>query len=315
MEQNKELIIAQSAWGSYPKIYAIGHRALKELFSEEVIVEEKIDGSQFSFGVFDSPDGPLLKMKSKGAALYESAPEKMFAEAVNYVSSIQHRLQRNWRYVGEYLKKPKHNSLIYNRAPHNHIIIFDICVGEEIYLPYLAKKSAAEAIGLETVPVLYCGKVENIADFRNLLDHESVLGGAKIEGFVAKNYARFGLDGKALMGKFVSEEFKEIHSKAWGESNPTQGGAVDKIGLQYQTQARWLKAVQHLRDSGTLLQEPKDIGNLIKEVKRDVSEECKEEIKDQLWKAFGEKVIRIAGAGLPQWYKEGYLVKKQFEEG
>jgi ATP-dependent RNA circularization protein (DNA/RNA ligase family) len=36
---------------SYPSIYALGHRAIRELFDGPVVVEEKIDGSQFSFGV------------------------------------------------------------------------------------------------------------------------------------------------------------------------------------------------------------------------------------------------------------------------
>ena len=146
-----------------------------------------------------------------------------------------------------------------------------------------------------------------------MLGTESILGGQKIEGVVIKNYEKFGDDKKALMAKFVSEEFKEVHSKAWGESNPGQGDAVRSIGLQFQTQARWLKAVQHLRDSGQYEQSPRDIGNLIKEVKRDVIEECKDEIKEKLWKAFHQQVVRIAAAGLPEWYKADFLLKKQFE--
>ena len=35
---------------SYPKVYAIGHRAIGDIFKDTVLVEEKIDGSQFSFG-------------------------------------------------------------------------------------------------------------------------------------------------------------------------------------------------------------------------------------------------------------------------
>lgn len=307
------LDMRQSAWGRYPKIYAVGHHILGPLFLDDVIVEEKVDGSQFSFGVFDTPEGPTLKLKSKGALMYPDAPEKMFTEIVEYVKSIENDLMPNWKYVGEYLKKPKHNSLIYNRIPENHLIIFDICTAHEYYLGVTQKRQEAARLGFESVPVLHEGRINDINDFRKLLENESVLGGPKIEGFVIKNYLRFGLDGKALMAKFVSEEFKEIHSKAWGESNPSQDGAVQKIGLQYQTQARWLKAVQRLRDDGQLEQEPRDIGNLIKEVKHDVSVECKEEIMEALWKAFGDKVVRIAAAGLPQWYKEDYLVKKQFE--
>jgi hypothetical protein len=39
-----------SSWHSYSSIYALGHKALAELFMEPVLIEEKVDGSQFSFG-------------------------------------------------------------------------------------------------------------------------------------------------------------------------------------------------------------------------------------------------------------------------
>ena len=37
---------------SYPKIYSLGHAAILDLLDGRVIVEEKVDGSQFSFGLF-----------------------------------------------------------------------------------------------------------------------------------------------------------------------------------------------------------------------------------------------------------------------
>ena len=40
-----------TSWHSYPKVYAIGHAYLGALFDGEVVVTEKVDGSQFSFGI------------------------------------------------------------------------------------------------------------------------------------------------------------------------------------------------------------------------------------------------------------------------
>lgn len=37
-----------SAIPSYPKIYAVGHREVRDIFRFPVLVQEKIDGSQFS---------------------------------------------------------------------------------------------------------------------------------------------------------------------------------------------------------------------------------------------------------------------------
>lgn len=302
------------SWHSYPKIYNIGHKALTTLFLDPVTVEEKVDGSQFSFGVYLNENGEKeLRVRSKGAMLYTDAPEHLFKPAVEYVKSIQDRLVVGWRYIGETLRSKKHNTLIYDRAPDNYIIIFDICIGEEAYLPYEEKFAAAQDIGLETVPLLHKGMIHNIEEFRELLDRKSILGGSSIEGFVIKNYEKFGPDGKALMGKFVSEKFREVHCKAWKESNPSVHDAVARIAAKYQTQARWHKAVQHLREAGQLLEEPKDIGKLIVEIRKDIGQECKEEIKEQLWKAFQDKFMRICTAGMPEWYKDDYLVKLQFE--
>jgi len=38
---------------SYPSVYAIGHKAIEEIFLGPVLIEEKIDGSQFSWGIID----------------------------------------------------------------------------------------------------------------------------------------------------------------------------------------------------------------------------------------------------------------------
>lgn len=71
-----------TSWHSYPSIFALGHRYLSELLLDPVLVEEKVDGSQLSFGVFEGEEGPFLKMKSKGAELNLLAPDNMFKRGV-----------------------------------------------------------------------------------------------------------------------------------------------------------------------------------------------------------------------------------------
>lgn len=39
-----------TSWHSYPKVWALGHRETKDIFVSDVIIEEKVDGSQFNFG-------------------------------------------------------------------------------------------------------------------------------------------------------------------------------------------------------------------------------------------------------------------------
>lgn len=299
-----------TSWHSYPKVFALGHRVLAPLLSDPVTVEEKIDGSQFSFGVFDGE----LKCRSKGCPLNILAPEKMFEKAIETAQGLVPLLHDGWTYRGEYLTKPCHNTLAYERKPNNYIIGFDINTGHETYLGYDDKKAEFSRIGLECVPLLFSGSLSEMSKFRELLETVSILGGQKIEGVVIKNYSRFGPDGHALMGKFVSEEFKEVNSGSWREKNPGQGDIVLRLIEEYKTPARWAKTVQHLKESGKLENSPRDIGPLIKEVATDIEAECAGEIKDKLFAWAWSDIRRGISGGLPQWYKE-QLVKSQFTEG
>lgn len=293
---------------SYHKIYNLGHKAIEELLLDPVIVEEKIDGSFFSFGVFNGE----LKARSKGQEIILDCPSEMFVKAIETVKKLAPILHDGWTYRGEYLQKPKHNVLNYNRIPQNHIIIFDINTGNEKYLSYEEKKKEAERIGLEIVPIFFEGKLENIEDLKDLLEKESVLGGPKIEGVVIKNYNRFGRDGKALMGKYVSEKFREVHNKEWRQANPQTGDIIQLLINSFKSEARWQKAVQHLRDNNELEDSPRDIGKLIIEVQKDIKEECEEEIKQILFDYAFPKLKKAVVAGFPVWYKEK-LMEKQFE--
>lgn len=300
-----------NSWHSYPSIFAVGHAATAHLFDGDVIVEEKVDGSQFSFGVDESGE---LHVRSKGAVMIPDAPEKMFQRAVDSVRERLELLTQGWTYRGEYLCKPKHNTLPYERVPVGNIIIFDVSTGMESYLAAEDKRVEAERIGLECVPILFQGRVATVNAFRELLELTSVLGGNKIEGVVVKPaaYDVFAPDKKVLMAKFVSEAFKESHKGAWKESNPNKGDIIEKLKDTYHSTARWHKAKQHLAESGQLEQSPRDIPLLLKEVGVDIHKECADEIKELLFKWAWPQINRAATCGLPEWYKEE-LLKGQFD--
>ena len=294
---------------SYPTVFQIGHKAIADIFSGPVIVEEKVDGSQFSFGLVNGE----LVCRSHGKQMLVDAPEKMFVKAVETVKNLQPKLTPEWIYRGEYLEKPKHNTLVYSRTPDKNIIIFDIMTGPETYLEYDDKKWEANEIGLECVPLLYSGKVENFEMFQSFLDRESVLGGTKIEGVVIKNYSLFTMEKKPAMGKYVSEAFKEVHNKDWKERNPTGKDMVLLLTEKYRTEARWQKAIMHMKEAGTLEESPKDIGLLMREVPADVLKECEAEIKEALFKHFWPQIQRGITRGLPEYYKDE-LAKGAFSE-
>jgi len=297
-----------SSYHSYPKVFALGHAMIKNIFMDNVIVQEKIDGSQFSFGVFDGE----IKCRSKGKQIQLDNPEKMFKEAIQTVIMLKDKLKNGWTYRGEYLKKPQHNTLKYNRIPKNHIIIFDINIEQEDYLNYEEVEKECDRLGLECVPKFYEGEIKNTDKVLSFLENESVLGGCKIEGMVFKNYNQVGVDGKVLMGKYVSEKFKEIHNKVWKEKNPTKKDIIQLIIASLKTEARWEKSIQHLKEKSLLLNETKDIGNLIKEIQEDIKNECNDYIKEKLYNYAINQILRGCVSGFPEWYK-GKLLENQFK--
>lgn len=301
---------------SYPKVYNLGHAAVKEIFQDPIIVQEKIDGSQLSFGQFGDKNGSILIVKSKGAQINLNDPNKMFLPAVAHILKLarDHKLCLNYTYRCEYLQKPKHNVLAYDRIPRNHLMLFDINDGEESYLQdHDAIMRWAEKLEIEAVPqYATTNRILTPEDLIQLLEKQSCLGKQKIEGVVIKNYHRFGSDKKALMVKFVSPDFKEIHQKQWKKEQTDRQNFIPLLAEQYRTPARWNKAVIHLREQGLIEDSPRDIGKLMPEVVRDIEEECQDEIKEQLYQHFARELKSGFTKGLPEWYKER-LLKKQFE--
>ena len=300
---------------NYSKIYQLGHRAVQDMFCEPVLIEEKVDGSQFSFGVDDAGG---LWCRSKNAPVwgphFAGIPNSMFQKAVDACKAIQHTLMRGWTYRGEYLNKPKHNTLAYDRVPVKNIVIFDIDTGIECYLNRTEKEVECLRIGLECIPLIFEGKLDASQDMLLLLEQDSFLGGHRIEGLVFKQYNQLGSNGKTCMAKYVSEAFKEVHQKDWKLRNPNAKDMLTVIGEQYGTHARFEKARQHLRDSGKLQGGPRDIGLLVKEVRKDVWEEEGEVIAEKVRQWARQKLNKYFVKGLPTWYKR-LLAEENFHPG
>ena len=293
---------------SYPSIYTSGHRVIADMFKTPVVVQEKVDGSQFSMS---RVNGELF-CRSRGQQIVIDAPNDMFKKAVEVAKSLP--LRDGWIYRGEYLAKPKHNTLAYARVPANHIVLFDVMTAPDTYLDTGSLQLEADRLGLETAPLLYKGLIHDMEHLQSFMDRESFLGGCKIEGVVAKNYNIVTQEKTIAICKLVSEAFKEKHQGEWRKSNPTPADVVERIIAEFKTEARWNKAIQHLREAGQLADDPTDIGKLMKEVPTDVLKECAEEIKERLWKYAWPNISRGVVRGLPEYYKAKLAETQQFSE-
>lgn len=285
----------------FQKIHQLGTRYTHGIFEGPVEITEKIDGSQFGFGLLE---GKLI-CRSRGNYLNLENPEKMFKKGVDYIKSIQDKLPNNVSFYAEYLAKPKHNALAYERVPKNHFALYAI-KKDGIFLKRKELHFWADALEIDAVPILGFGTIdtpESIADLNQLLDRESYLGGQKIEGFVIKNYNKsFVIDDiiyTIMCAKVVSDTFKERNHKS-----PKQGKDLFLAFCEsFRTEARWEKALIHLQEGGLIKNQSKDIGLLIKETHKDILEEHEEEIKEFLFKHFSKQVLKTSTNGLPEWYQ------------
>lgn len=188
-----------SSWHSYPKVYNMGHPAVSSILDGEVMIQEKVDGSQFSFGVH----GGELKFRSRRREFGVGEQDKLFDIAVQILHNIPlSYFNEGYTYHCEYLQKQKHNTLEYDRVPRNNLVLFDV---ECSYCSFVQVDCFGDAskLKIESVPIFYCGpgSAVTIDMINEFMERESFLGGTKIEGIVIKNYSRFTGDGKVMMAK------------------------------------------------------------------------------------------------------------------
>lgn len=296
----------------WTKIFTIGDKYTEGIFDGPVSITEKVDGSQVNFG-YNEKDG--LWILSKGSTCHLGDNNKLFHPAVEHIHKLHaaRKLPAGWSFHGETLHAPRQNTLVYNRVPKNHIALYGVAApdGSQIHMgktgPLKPLPEWAEYLDIEVVPEFFTGVInpaEVLKKLEEWLDRESFLGGQKIEGVVIKNYAKECFIGGQLLplmqAKFVSEAFKEKHKVAWPENNKSP---LVAIGDMVRTPARWHKAIQKLVENGTIEYHPRDIGAILKNLHLDVEEEDKEDIKEQLYKAFSKDIKRAAVRGLPEAYK------------
>ena len=289
---------------SYPHVLNLGHRELDALMTVPVIAEEKIDGSQISF----SRVSDEVLVRSRGADVPVPAPSgHMFSRGVAEILTRKDLLKNGFVYRGEYLQKPKHNTLTYKSLPVGNIVIYDVETAPYRYLAYREKQYEAHRLNFYCVPC-YGEFTIGSAEFREFLDtlpkRESILGGS-IEGAVLKprDGDVFGRDGKLVVGKVVLAEFKEKHRVEWKSANPSNSDVVEKLILALRTDARWRKVIQHLRDAGALEGRMQDVPKLLEELSRDTLTEEKEYIAETLWRFAWPQIERGVRKGLPEFYK------------
>lgn len=283
---------------NYPKILQLYHRDVKAMAGKQVVIQEKVDGSQFQFGRYNGE----LHAKSKNRSVNTQVPEGLFGLAIDNLRHLP--LPDMITFRGEYLSRPKHNVLTYDRIPDKSVIIFDIeCSdGSNNYMDPSDMMFVADNYGFQSVPTLWKGNFNDVTQelLDTLLTYESVLGKTKIEGVVIKCYDERNSTGDVLMCKYVNPEFREMHT---GKTAVPKNEIVGTIGATLNNVYRFEKAVQQLRDNGTLKNDLPDIGPLMKILNQDFDEHI-DEVKRLLYHNFRKDIMKVANLGFADWYKK-----------
>jgi hypothetical protein len=290
-----------------PKIYRMGERWTNGILNGPVVIEEKYDGSQFTFGVVEGH----LVCRSKSTIINQQDPG-MFNWAVCTAKDLFQRglLGEGWIYFCEYLAKPKHNVLSYSRTPKHWLVLYDAFSGPNSPVPnqWLSpggKIELANILELEPVQVIYSGVDAGVP--YKFLETQSSLGGCMVEGVVIKNYGKpHGERGAAwpMTAKIVSDRFKEKMKCKPMNPKAGPGEFVQSLINSLRTEARWLKAVQHLKEAGKLQGANADIGPLCREVQNDVLVEEGEWIANKLMEEFAKEISKGVVHGFAQWYQD-----------
>jgi hypothetical protein len=287
----------------FPKIFHIGEGYIPHLLDGNVEVSEKIDGSQFCFGLDSEGE---FTCRSKGRDLTYQPERDQFVAAYDIAYSATSELKplRNIYFYCEFLSKPRHNILKYDRVPKNGLYLFGMRIGMNYISDWHTLTEWAEKLKIEPPNVLYCGTINTTTELKEMLERHSILGGTIVEGIVVKNYNEPVVMGHytlpVSMGKWVRGDFKERNSKEFHTDKDELTAFIDS----FRTQARWNKAIQHFKDDGKLLSAPQDIGPLMGEIARDLLEEETEQIKNELFKMFKRRICQRAQAGFAEYYKE-----------
>lgn len=307
-----------------PKGYGKKVTELARLHEDDVVIQEKIDGSQISWYV--DANG-VLHVQSKGKAISNESCADGFRKSFDHLTRLHNSglIPSGIIFRGEALKAKKHNIATYEREPKGNIVIYDyahfnLVEDDKVEGGYRAQFTYPEANKLQEELEAYAEKFQiDFAPvyailprltvfteemFNKHYENESVLGGP-IEGVVLKNYNQVCNEGKTLMGKWVADKFKEVAGKKSGtpKGAPSVSPIFD-LAVNYRTEARWRKAIQHLGDEGKLSNSVKDIGPLVEEIKRDIEDEELDRIKDALYALHRKDFHRVWLDGFPQFYKK-----------
>ena len=137
---------------------------LQELFNDEIIVFEDIQGSK----IWINWDGSSFIIKPKSVSndpinLIDLAMQNYYNPAINYFSSLDERvkslLNKKWWFCFEYFPDNQPANIEYNRVPKNNLVLTSFNKGGKYEFTIDELDEYSRLFGVDMMPVVYQGKL------------------------------------------------------------------------------------------------------------------------------------------------------------
>ena len=276
----------------YDSIPRYGKQGTRDILGTEVVVMEKLDGANASFGVI----GGELKMFSRNQELNEHNTLRGFYDWVRH-NVDPRKLFVSTIYFGEWLVP---HTVQYKKEAQCEFYLFDIYdVKTDTYLDWNITVQAAKHLGLRTPEVFFRGELHSMTDVDKYVGRSELTEIPNTgEGIVVKDY-----EGQQFV-KIVSDKFKETKYTKQPSLDRTDIGALIDSVL---TPQRVEKLIHKKIDLGLLPTELDitDTGNVLKALSSDVVNDVFEEemhiFLDMLRKKISKKTPTVVRELLEKW--------------
>jgi hypothetical protein len=137
---------------------------LNELFSQEIVVFEDVQGSK----IFVNWNGKEFIIKPKSLSsepinLIDLAMQNYYNHAINYFNSLDSRvkglLNKKWWFCFEYFPDNQPANIQYDRVPKNHLVLTSISKNGRFEYSFDELDEYARLFNTDVIPVIFKGKL------------------------------------------------------------------------------------------------------------------------------------------------------------
>jgi len=239
----------------YQHVERLGNEEVSGLLDGEVIIQEKIDGSNLTVAYDIDADDVIIC--SRGRCLYASGlAYDAFRGAVTYVLNhpgilpmlrgVYNENHEQWILRGEWLVK---HTLLYDKESYGKFYVFDVqsqfSNGCE-YVHYDDYNVKLTHYAVELLPVLATLTNPTPEQIIPFSIGKSAYGPNDREGIVVKRYDFKNIYGRTTWGKMVTADFKQKH-KLNGGANKKDGPEL-RFASFFVCQAIVLKEIEKIKD-------------------------------------------------------------------